>query len=192
MATEKVGMSEGELFRRKADGTSGFVKEYALPALVFRITGGAPTPVDPGANTVGGYQLDNVVMELSFQTHMDTEWDGASDISIELIFEVNVDNSGGNVGDTVDFVVDCFMKGDGEVATRNQTLISPMVVGQSPQFKQFKAEFDLIFDDVGDPVNPEDTLGIVINLDTVASEVDNIILNYVEFKYQTTTPALLR
>ncbi len=192
MPTDKVGMSEGELFRRKSDGTSGFVKEYALPAIVFRITGGTPTPVDPDANSVGGYQLNDVAEELSFQTHMDTEWDANSDITIELFFEVNVDNTGGNVADTVDFVVDCFMKGDGEVATRNQTLTSPVTVGQSPQFRQFKAEFTLDFDDGTDPVNPDDTLGIIVNLDTAASEVDDIILNYVEFKYQTTSPSLVR
>ena len=38
-----------------------------------------------------------------------------------MIFEVNVDNTGGNVTDTVDLVCEAFYKGTGDTATKTQT-----------------------------------------------------------------------
>lgn len=187
-----VGVVNSELYREHTDGTSGYDKEYAISSDVFRIMGGAPTPVDPDANTLGGYQLDAVGEELTFKSHMDTEWDEASDILIEIIFETNVDNGGGLVTDTVDLKLDVFMKGEGETATKNQTLEVATVVGQAAQFKQFAVLFTLDFDHVTDPVDPGDTISMVLNLETDTSEVDDVIVNYAEFKYRTTSPGLLR
>ena len=107
----------------------------------------------------------------------------------QVFFEVNVDNSGGLVTDTVDLQLICRFKGDAETAVKTQTLEVANVVGQSAQYKQFETSFAIDYNSGTDPVQVGDIFGMSLNLETDTSEVDNIIINYIEFKYKTTKPA---
>jgi len=185
-----VGVVNGSLIRRIADSSSGYWKEYALYPQAFRITGGAPTPVDANANTLGGYQLNDAGEILAFNTHVDDDWDGESDILIDLYFEINA--AGGAPTDTVDFDVAVYMKKPGDTSTRSQSLTATKTIGAAAQFTAFESEATLVHDDGANPVNETDTLTIEVNLNTGTSEVDDVILNYVEIKYRMLPPNLER
>jgi len=146
------------------------------------------TPTVPDANTIGGYQLDAATEYLYFDTDIHDDWDGASDILITVYFEVNVDNTLGNVADTVDLQLICRMKGDAETACKTQTLEEATTVGQSPQYKQFNVTFAIDWNDVTNPVEEDDLIGFRLNLETDTSEVDDIIVNHFEIKYKSAQP----
>lgn len=139
----------------------------------------------PDGNTVGGFQLDNATEYLYVNTHMHENWDGASDLVLEIQFEINVDNSGGNAGDTVDFDVEVYLKGDGDTATKNQSISASKTVGAAAQYTAFTVEVPVDYDHATDPVDTDDRITFVINLDTADSEVDDIIVNHMEFKWKT-------
>jgi len=163
--------------------------EYFIPATSFSPGASGATWTPPDANTVGGYQLDAAGEVLYYESHVEPDWDGASDLKFELYFEVNVDNSGGNVEDTVDIKLVCYYKGNGETSCKTQTIEVATTVGQSPQYKQFKAEFAIDWDAVDNVIEVADIFGFILNLETDTSEVDNIIINYGELKYHTKYPA---
>ena len=145
-----------------------------------------PTLVGPSADTAGGYQLDLSTEELFFDAHVHDDWDGASDLYAKIIFEVNVDNSGGSAGDTVDLRLQLFYKGNGETACRTQVLEIATVVGQSPRYKQFSALFTIDYDAVSNVVVAGDDVGMILNLETDSSEVGDVIITHVAFEYKTT------
>ena len=150
------------------------------------VSGATFTP--PSANTIGGYQLNASTEYLYLGADVHDDWDAATDVIVEVYFEVNIDNGGGGAGDTVDLQLLCYMKGDAETACKLQTLEEAVVVGQSAQYKQFHAVFAIDYDDVSDPVEIGDIMGMRINLETDTSEVDDIIVNHFEFKYRSDQP----
>ena len=188
--TQRVGSRDGILFREKADGSSGYWKEYPIAPNVFKIKGGVPTWKDPDATSVGGWILDDAGEELTFTTHIDQEWDEVSNILVKIYFEINV--AGGAGTDTVDLKVDTFLKGEDEAVTRNQTLEDAKIVGTAAQFTLFELELQIIFNDGANPVRKGDVVTMVLNLETDTSEIDNVTINYGELLYQTLTPGLLR
>ena len=171
-----------------ASAVSNWWNYRQISALDVSPGGSGATFVPPGANSIGGYQLDADTEYLYFGADVHSDWDGSSNAFIEVFFEVNINNGGGTVNDTVDLQVICRMKGDAEIAVRTQTLEVAKVVGQSPQFKQFTTELEIVYNDGGDPLNVDDVIGMRLNLETDTSEVDNIIVNHFEFKYQSTKP----
>ncbi len=138
----------------------------------------------PDANTLGGYQLDAATEYLYVDGDVCSDYDGESDLEVKVSFEVNVDNSGGNVGDTVDLKLVCYYKGSGDAANKTQTLEEAVVVGQSPQYKQFVATFTIDWDAADNVVEAGDKLNMVLNLETDTSEVDNIIINHIHLRYK--------
>ena len=140
----------------------------------------------PNANTAGGYQLDAATEVLYFDTDVHSDWDGTTDLTVEVSFEVNVDNTGGGAGDTVDLKLVCYYKAVGDTATKTQTQEVATVVGASAQYKAFKATFTINFDEVGNVVEAGDKIHFILNLETDTSEVDNIIINHASFYYRTT------
>lgn len=139
----------------------------------------------PDANTLGGYQLDVATEYLYWGCHVHTHWDAASDLETKITFEVNVDNTEGGDGDTVDLVVVCNYKGDAETAIKTQTIEVATVVGKSAQFKQFVATFTLNYDLVDHVVQVGDKIAFRVNLETDTSEVDDVIINHIIFRYKT-------
>ncbi len=172
----------------KTDGSSRYWHEYLISAFSTDpgVTGATLTP--PSANTLGGYQLDADTELLYFNSHVEDDWDGATDIIVEVFFEINA--AGGGGGDTVDLKLICYYKGDAETANKTQTLEEATIVGTAAQFTQFKATFTIDHDLGGNVVDVNDTFGFILNLETDTSEVDDIIINLIEVKYKTTKPQL--
>ncbi len=171
--------------------TAQWWHEYILPASAFSQGASGATTQSPNANTLGGWLLDRDVAleELNSTSHMEDDWDGASDPICELYFEVNVDNTGGNDTDTVDIQVIFRYKGDGETAIKTQTVTDTAVVGKSAQYKQFKAKTTLNRGLANNVLGAKDVVSIALGLVAASSEVTNIILNFGEFKYKTKKPA---
>ncbi len=166
-------------------GTAVWWHEYHYPATSVSKGASGATLVVPGANSTGGYTISNVAHYLYFQSHMHDDWDAASDPIIEINFEVNTNNTGGADTDTVDLKLITYIKGDLETAIKSQTLEVATVVGKSAQYKQFHVEFTLDYDDGTNPVHASDIVGMRLNLETDTSEVDNVIINHMVFKYKT-------
>ena len=154
---------------------------------IFSISPGASgaTETAPDANTLGGFQLDATVEELFFNCHVHPDWSADSDLEAHVHFEVNVDNTAGGGGDTVDLQLIARLKGNTEAAVKTQTLEIATVVGQSPQYKQFEAIFLIDFDSGTDPLDSGDLVSFTLNLETDTSEVGDVIINHVMCRYRT-------
>ena len=151
----------------------------------LRVAGG-PTETDPDSNTLGGWQLNAATEYLYSFGLVCSDWDSNSDILLCVAFEVNVNNEGGNITDTVDLSLTLWYKGLGEVVSKTQTIENSVVVGQSPRYKQFVTTFVIDWDKVDNVFEPEDILALRLNLETDSSEVDDIIVNFMSLKYKTT------
>lgn len=144
------------------------------------------TWTDPSAGTtLGGMQLNAAGETLTFATDCHSDWDGASDIEIKVVFEVNVDNSGGDPNDTVDIKVISYFKGSEETTLKTQTNEVATVVGQSAQYKQWVATILIDYDDGSNPIDAGDKFRHILNLETDTSEVDDIIVNHIHSRYKT-------
>ena len=87
------------------------------------------TETAPDANTLGGWQLNAAGETLYYGAHMEVDWGAASDVEVNIWFEVNVDNTAGAGGDTVDLQLVVRYKGEGDTAIKSQTLENAVVVG---------------------------------------------------------------
>ena len=141
--------------------------------------------VDASANTTGGWRLTNAAWLLRGQADVHSDWDGASDMMFSVNFMVNVDNTAGGVGDTVDLKVTAYYKGVGDTACKSQSVEVATVVGQSAQYKQFKANFTFDYDYALNVIEAGDVIALVLNLETDSSEVDDIVVTSMEFYYNT-------
>lgn len=139
----------------------------------------------PTANTIGGYKLDAAGEYLYFDARTCSNWDAASDLIVKITFEVNVDNSGGNAGDTVDLSLLSYFKGDGDTSCKSQTIETANTIGTSAQYKQFTSNHTIDYDDPNNTVDTNDVFAFRINLETDTSEVDDIVINFIIFTYQT-------
>ncbi|KKL98329.1 hypothetical protein LCGC14_1825540 [marine sediment metagenome] len=148
------------------------------------------TRIVPDSNTLGGWQLNAAGETLYFEAHVEAEWDAVSDLRANIWFEVNVDNSGGSAGDTVDLKLVIRYKGEGDTAIKTQTVEVATVVGASARYKQFKAAFAIDFDAIDNVIDVLDVLSFALNLETDTSEVDDIVIQLVELRYKTTKPSL--
>ncbi len=148
------------------------------------------TEVAPDSNTIGGWQLNASGETLYYGIHIEEDWDATSDIQVNVWFEVNVDNTAGNSGDTVDLQLVARYKGEGDTAIKSQTLEVATTVGASARYKQFKMTFAVDFDSGGNVIDALDVIVFALNLETDTSEVDDIIINLVELRYKLNHPAL--
>lgn len=158
---------------------------YHLPLGSANPGASGATWVEAGANTTGGWRLTNATWLLRGQADVHADWDGASDMKIGVNFMVNVDNTGGAAGDTVDLKATVYYKGVGDTATKSQIVEVATTVGQSAQYKQFRAEFTINWDETSNVVEVGDIIAILLNLETDTSEVDDIVVTSMEFSYNT-------
>lgn len=100
----------------------------------------------PSANTLGGYQLNAASEYLYSSASVCSDWDNASDLNIVVTFEVNANNTGGNVADTVDLSLLTYYKGNAETANKTQTIENAVTIGASAQYKQFSTIFVIDYD----------------------------------------------
>ena len=82
--------------------TSVWHHEHDLFATSLNPGASGATRTAPDSNTIGGWQLNAAGETLYFEAHMEAEWDAVSDLIVNAWWEVNVDNTGGAGGDTVD------------------------------------------------------------------------------------------
>ena len=166
--------------------TASYRRYYHLPVAAFNPGASGATFVPPSANLVGGYRLDAAGEVLYFDSDIHADWDAASDIDVEVYFAVNVDNTGGGGGDTVDLKLISYYNAVGDVACKTQTVEVATVVGASAQYKVFKAEFAINYDEVDNVVEVGDILGFILNLETDTSEVDDVVILHASLYYHTT------
>lgn len=169
---------------------SAWYNYHQFDAEAFNPGASGATQIPPDANTLGGYRLDNSggTEYLYFSTDIHSDWDGSSDIEVDVRFEINAAGSLGT--DTVDLRLQVFMKGLGESANRSQVLEEAIVVGAAAQYTSFEALFTIDYDDLTDPVASGDVMSFILNLETDTSEVDNVIINHAERRYKSKYPRI--
>lgn len=142
--------------------------------------------VDASANGPGGWELDADTDHLHGNVDVHADWNGASDLIVEVYFQI----VGASVlNDTVDIRIQFFYMGVGEVAAKSQTVEVATNVGDGgakAALTMFEAEFIIDWDDAGNVVEVGDQIGFLLNLETDTSEVDDIIVNNMTFFYETT------
>lgn len=160
---------------------------------MFSVSPGAsgPDQIVMSSVTIGGYNLDVITEYLYFNGKVCTNWDASSDLWVIVTYEVDVDNTGGLITDTVDFSLLCYYKGSLEIVNKTQTATCSEVVGQSPRYKQFQDTLVIDYDPGGgNDVDIGDVFAFRLNLDTGASEVDSVVVNIAIFTYQTALPQI--
>lgn len=155
---------------------SKYRRYYHIPSGSSDPGASGATFVPPDANTIGGWQLDAAGEKLYMEADVHADWDGASDLMVEVYFECNVDNTGGGDTDTVDLKLVAYYKGVGEVATKTQTVEVATVIGKSAQYKMFSVDFTLDWDKADHVIQAGDKLHMILNLETDTSEVDDIVI----------------
>jgi hypothetical protein len=175
--------TEDSFIRVDASGNGGYWHEYNMPAIELSPGASGATLIVTNASSLGGYQLNAIGEYLYFMTHVEDDWDGITDGELEIYFEVNDDNSGGLITDEVVLTIEAYHKLEGEQTNTVETLTLTTVVGQSQQHDLFIVEV------VVPNLRSMEALAFRINLNTILSEVDDIIVNYVEFKYKAFTSA---
>ena len=153
--------------------------EHDLFATSLNPGASGATRTAPDSNTIGGWQLDAAGETLYFEAHMEAEWDAVSDLIVNAWWEVNVDNTGGAGGDTVDLRLVVRYKGAGDTAIKTQTVEVATTVGASARYKQFKTSFTIDYDAANNIIDSLDLLSFAINLETDTSEVADGIRYYV-------------
>jgi hypothetical protein len=173
------------------DDSKWYAQQYLpVTGMVAATSGGgnAPTWTAPDLvagpyTTLGGWNFDNDdTSQLIFQFKMGSDWDAASDIEVLVDFEANEAGAGAN---TTDLELQTLHKKSGDTAPVSQSLTDSVTVGACAQYDMFQASFTVDYDDGSNPVDASDTITAVLTMDAAASEVDNIIVNFVTIRYKT-------
>ena len=175
----------GHLSRTDATGTGGgYWHEYNMGAINLNPGASGAAQIAPNASSLGGYRLDNITEYILFDTHVESDWDAVGNGIVEIDFEVNVDNTGGLVTDTVKFQLECWHKIPGELVNTVYSLEGNTVVGQSDQHELFKQTIAIA------NMREGEIIAFRLNLNTITGDVANVIVNYIEFKYPVYYPSM--
>ena len=164
--------------------TSIYRRYYHLESGAFDPGASGASRIAPDGNTVGGWQLDTSSKTLAMDVDVHSDWDGTSNLDLEIYFEKNT--AGGSVGDTVDLKITCYYKGVGETVTKTQTVEVATTVDDAAQYTMYKTEFEIDYDFVSNVVEAGDIFTIILNLETDTSECDDVIITHASFYYKTT------
>lgn len=177
--------TSGSYARVASDGAGGYWHEHDVQGVTISPGMSGATFTTPGANTLGGYQLDAANEYLYFDIAVEDNYDGIADAEIYVYFELGLDNSAGAVTDVVALSLHFWCKQLGDTATTHVEYIIPTVVGAAAQYTMFEGFLECA------PV-PESIVSFRLSLDTVNSDVDNVIINYVKLRYPSYYSALER
>lgn len=144
------------------------------------------TVVDPSATTLGGYLLNADGNHLDFETHVESDWDG-TDLTVDIHFEKST--AAGSVSDVAIIKLDLYYKGAGEATNKTQSLSDTVVVNDDAQYTLFKAIFTVDWDLENNVVEAHDVFGCHLWFDASNSDVANVTINHIDFKYKTKKPA---
>lgn len=151
----------------------------------------SPTALPPTADTLGGYRLNSGDDQLIATSLVGSDWDGETNPILTIYFESNVDNSAGGGADTVDFDVAWYYKlaDNCETSCRSQATGPSKTVGQCGLYEAFSVSTELDYDiGAGNDLTAGDVVSWILNLNTTASEVDEVIINFMLFSYKTVYP----
>lgn len=175
--------TDASYIRIDSSRNGGYWHEYNYDAYSLDKGGSGAILLAPNASTLGGWWLDAINEYLYWGGHIEGDWDETTDVIIEIWFEVNVDNTGGNDTDTVKFQLELYHKILGELVTGVDSLDGTTVVGKSDQHELFKQSIVLT------NVRPDENLAFRLNLNTILGDVTSVIVNYIELIYQSYYPA---
>ena len=143
------------------------------------------TFVPPDANRTGGWRLNTATEYVYGESVVHGDWDGATDLALEVHFTINTDNTGGAGTDTCDGVVEFYYKGNGEDECKRQTVEGAKVIGAASQYTQFSIDIPLNWDLADNVVQAGDIIGLRFNLETDTSEVDDVTITNISLRYST-------
>lgn len=173
--------TDSSYYRVDSSGNGGYYHEHILDAISLSPGGSGAVQVLPSENTLGGYQFDDDSEYIYFDGHTEVDWDGITGGIVEIFFATNVDNSGGAESDVVVIDLTCYHKLPEETTTTIYENSGSVIVGQSPRYKLFRMVIDI------DNLANGEVIAFRLNLDTVNSDVDDIIVNQLIYKYQSYT-----
>jgi hypothetical protein len=176
--------TEASYIRLDSSGNGGYWHEYNFD--VYEISPGSSgaTFIAPNVSSLGGWQFNGITEYLFFSAHIEDDYDELTNGILEVSFEVNDDNSGGNDTDVVKFQLEVWHKIEGENGCTVESLTGSTVVGKATQH-------DLFIQDITIPnLRLGENISFRINLDTITGDVTDVIINYMELKYQTYYPAM--
>lgn len=162
--------------------TSLYKRYYHMPLYSSDPGASGATFTPATANHVTGWQLNAATEILYFQSDVHSDWDGATDLNVEVKF-VLLD--AGVANDTVDLKLVCHYNGVGDTAIKTQT-VEVATTTDGTQYKVYKAIFTIDFDAVSNVVDAGDVICFMLNLETDTSEIDNILVIDASFYYSTT------
>lgn len=162
--------------------TSRYRRYYHLPLASFDPGASGATWTSATGDHLAGWQLNAAGEVLEFDTDVHSDWDGASDLTVEIRFQLL---DAGNPGDTVDLRLVSYYMGDGEVATKTQT-DEVATVTDGTQYKMYTVTFTIDYDALGNNVDAGDIISLELNLETDTSEIDNVLIVGGSFFYNTT------
>jgi len=140
---------------------------------------------DPSSDTLGGYRINSSQDKFHFEPMVYDDWDGESDLHLDVYFESNVDNSGGSVDDVVHVRCEVYYKGIGEKVTKYQQITDIVTVGQCDQYTLFKAQLVIDWDATDNVVQKGDSFKLQLHNYSSGSDIDDYIFNQVWFYYKT-------
>jgi len=186
--TANVFESNGTYNGYQSDGTTSlYYHEDNISAFEVSPGGSGAELIATTVSTLGGYSLNVNTEKLYYTTHIEDDWDGATDIILTVYWEVNEASSADG---TVDLQLICYYKGNHEVSTKTQTLeVAHTITDNKAQYTQHETIFTINWDETSNVVEVNDIMSLILNLETDTSECDDIIINYADWVYSTTKPA---
>jgi uncharacterized protein YuzE len=178
-ASENGRVIANEFVRSSA---SNYRRYYHIPIQQLNSGASGATFVAPNANNLGGWRVTNATHVLYADTDVHADWDGVSDLTVEIKFAVG---ASGSAGDTIDLRLQCFYNGNGDTASKSQT-IEVATTTDGTIHKVYTAVFTIDYDAVSNIIDVGDNIAFILNLETDTSEIDNAIIQAMTFYYNTT------
>lgn len=161
--------------------TSLYRRYYHLSINAIAPGASGATWTEATANNLAGWQLNAAGELVNFDTDVHADWDGASDFTVDVYFQLL---SAGVNNDTVDLKLVVYYMASGDSVVKTQTLADVVVTTDGTQYKMYKATFTVPWDAVAD-IEVGDRLSFVMNLETDTSEIDNILVVNGSIAYNT-------
>jgi len=164
--------------------TSLWWHAYCVDAASVSPGGSGASWLAADANHLEGYQLDAANEYLYLTACLHSDWDAASDPEIKVTFEIM--GAGTGADDKERIIAQCYYKGhDGAVGTKTQSPYGDVTINDDAQYTLYTATITIDHDLAANVVNVGDKMSIRINLDTANSDVDDILISHINFRYRT-------